>query len=150
MPPHRPNGVNARQTSLQLTPTSHDHAHHGLNKVPSGSIGLRVVIGTISMTIMTEATQSVIEYNYFSHRSILLVPCKNEGLSSKLSFLPTFAPVYSAALHLFRPTYRCSNRDTDTRARSSQALTNSSGQMSALYTRRPFLQLSSYPPAHHS
>ena len=92
-------------TSLHLPPiplTTRYHAHRSLNKEPLGTIGPRVGVGRITMTIMTVAAQSVVEYNAFSRRSILLVPCKNHlFLLSKFSFLPTFTHGYSAALHLF-------------------------------------------------
>ena len=95
--------LNRQPTTLRPppTPTSRYHARRSLNKAPRGiMLGLRVVIGRISTTVMTEAVQSVIESDILSRWSIPLVRCKNNTLS-KFSFLSTFTPVCSAALHLF-------------------------------------------------
>lgn len=92
-------------TSHHLPPTpltSRYHAHRSLNRAPLDSIDLRVGIERISMTIMTVAVPGVVEYDAFPRWSILPVPCKTHPFTlPKFSFLPTFTPVYSAALHLF-------------------------------------------------
>ena len=78
-------------TSLHLTPTPPTprcHTRRTLNKEPRGSIGLRVGIGRVSMTVTTVGLQDVIEYDPFSHRSILLSPpAKKNPLSVVKNFL---------------------------------------------------------------
>ena len=62
-------------TSPRLTPMSltlRCHTRRTLNKEHPGSIGLRVGIGRVSMTVTTVVLQDVIECDPFSHRSILL------------------------------------------------------------------------------
>ena len=69
--------TNRPPTSLHLIPiplTPRCHTRRTLNKEPLVSIGLRVGIGRVSMTVTTVVLQDVIEYDHFSHRSILLAP----------------------------------------------------------------------------
>ena len=92
-------------TFLHLTPTPvtpRYHTRRTPNKEPLDSIGLRVGIGRVSMTVTTVAVQDVIEYDAFSRRWILLAPPpKKPSPLSKISFMAAFTPIYSAALHIF-------------------------------------------------
>jgi len=60
-----------------------------LNKEPLGSIGLRVGIGKVSMTVTTVVLQGVIEYDLFSHRPILLAPPPPQKNASRCQKFPS-------------------------------------------------------------
>ena len=84
-----------RLTSPHLPPTlltSLYHVHRSPNKEPLGSIGLRVGIGRISMTIMTVGVRDVIECD-------LSLPGRSCHYPAKIYPPPPHCPKYSFCQH---------------------------------------------------